>query len=80
MRINATKIKKNLQFVRLCYRAKYIAATARIINRERGEGWLNNLRSLPYAECVSELIHLQGVGRKVCTLHTHLYLYDGTRG
>lgn len=62
------------------YRAKYLAQTARLIAREKSEGWLENLSNpeLPgasgdikpegrdgYREAHRELVKLQGVGPKV---------------
>ncbi|XP_042212826.1 N-glycosylase/DNA lyase-like isoform X1 [Homarus americanus] len=47
------------------YRAKYIHKSAQMIMEEGGDAWLHSLRSLPYQECHSQLMRLQGIGAKV---------------
>ncbi|XP_067929031.1 N-glycosylase/DNA lyase-like [Watersipora subatra] len=63
--LDEAEVESKLRELGFGYRAKYIAATARIINRERPSGWLKSLRTRSYEDCISELTKLQGVGRKV---------------
>ncbi len=46
------------------YRAKYLIEAAQSL-QQRGEGWLESLRKLPYNEAKHALMELPGVGAKV---------------
>lgn len=46
------------------YRAKHLIEAAQAI-QQRGDGWLESLRELPYDEAKRELMQLPGVGAKV---------------
>ncbi|MFN7018908.1 MAG: DNA glycosylase [Fimbriimonadales bacterium] len=46
------------------YRAKYLIEAAQSL-QQRGEGWLESLRGLPYDEAKHALMELPGVGAKV---------------
>jgi 8-oxoguanine DNA-glycosylase (ogg) len=46
------------------YRAKTLIAAAQALT-ERGDGWLQSLRELPYWDAKAELMQLPGVGAKV---------------
>lgn len=46
------------------YRAKYIHQTAKLLT-SKPEGWLNELRKVPYSQAHAELMNLPGVGAKV---------------
>jgi N-glycosylase/DNA lyase len=46
------------------YRAKTLIAAAQALT-ERGDGWLESLRELPYWDAKAELMQLPGVGAKV---------------
>ncbi|KAH9264146.1 hypothetical protein BASA83_012402 [Batrachochytrium salamandrivorans] len=47
------------------YRAKFVAASARMILDKGGSTWLHGLRALPYADAHNALLCLPGVGPKV---------------
>ncbi|XP_069979165.1 N-glycosylase/DNA lyase [Penaeus vannamei] len=47
------------------YRAKFISKSAQMIMENGGEEWLFSLRKLPYEECHSQLMTLNGIGAKV---------------
>ncbi|XP_071545748.1 N-glycosylase/DNA lyase [Panulirus ornatus] len=47
------------------YRAKFIHKSAQMIMEKGGEAWLHSLRSLPYQDCHSQLMCLNGIGAKV---------------
>ncbi len=60
----ATLSEAELRALGFGYRARTLITTARAL-LERGEGWLNSLRQLPYEQAKRELCHLPGVGAKI---------------
>lgn len=57
-------VEKMLRELGFGYRARYIAATAKIVD-ERGVGWLEGLRREGYRDAHEALLELPGVGPKV---------------
>lgn len=47
------------------YRAKYINESAKLIVKEGGEKWLNDLTKLQYEDAKNKLMTLTGIGPKV---------------
>ena len=60
--------ESELRMLKLGYRAKYVAQTARFIASR--QNWLESIMELKYADAKKQLLRLPGVGEKVadCTL------------
>jgi len=63
-KLSGDGVETKLRELGFGYRAKYIAAAAKIVN-ERGEGWLEGLRKTKYRDAHEALLELPGVGPKV---------------
>lgn len=60
-----TATEQELRDLGFGYRAKYVVASAELLQKKGGESWLMGLRSKPREEVQQSLLELQGVGRKV---------------
>ena len=63
-KLSGDGVEQKLRELGFGYRAKYIAAAAKIVD-ERGEGWLEGLRKIEYRDAHEALLELPGVGPKV---------------
>ncbi|KAA8893467.1 DNA glycosylase [Sphaerosporella brunnea] len=61
----ASGVEQKLRGLGFGYRAKYIAAAAKMVVEDRPEGWLMGLREVGYREAHEALLQLPGVGPKV---------------
>ncbi|KAG8192143.1 hypothetical protein JTE90_027786 [Oedothorax gibbosus] len=64
-RLAKPDVEQELRQMGFGYRAKYIHQTAKVLQNEKPEGWLQNLRKVTYKEAHNALISLPGVGAKV---------------
>jgi N-glycosylase/DNA lyase len=58
-------VEQKLRELGFGYRAKYIAAAAKMVVEQHPPGWLEGLRDVPYKEAHEKLLLLPGVGPKV---------------
>ena len=47
------------------YRAKYIVSSARTIEKNGGEEWIESASKKDYENCLADIVGLMGIGRKV---------------
>ena len=47
------------------YRAKYIVSSARTIEKNGGEEWIESAAQKDYENCLTDISSLMGIGRKV---------------
>lgn len=63
--LSADKVEQILKNNGFGYRAKYISKSAKHINNEGGEKWIENLKQLNYDKAKECLMTLTGIGAKV---------------
>lgn len=64
-KLTDSAVEKKLREEKFGYRAGYIVQSAKSIEENGGEEWLQGLKKVGYEEARKELLKLQGIGRKV---------------